>query len=84
MNEKILIKLIVPEIEEKYDLFIPINRRIGSIINLLNIAISELSNNVFETRNNRFIYNKQSGNIYSINDIIRQTDIRNGTELIFI
>lgn len=84
MNEKILIKLIVPEIEETYDLFIPINRRIGSIINLLNKAISELSNNIFEIRNNRFIYNKQSGKIYSINDIIREIDIRNGTELIFI
>ena len=46
MNNKVLIQLIVPEIEEKYDLFIPINRRVGTVINLISKAIFELNNDV--------------------------------------
>ena len=32
MKNKVLIELIVPEIDEKYNLYIPINKRIGNII----------------------------------------------------
>ena len=36
MKDKIFIELIVPDIEEIYNIYIPINKRIGNIIKLLN------------------------------------------------
>ena len=40
---KILIRLYVPSIEEKYDLKIPINKKVSEIIVLLIKAIDEIS-----------------------------------------
>jgi hypothetical protein len=40
MENKILIELIVPELEEKFDIFIPITKRVGNIIALLAKALS--------------------------------------------
>lgn len=84
MNNKVLIQLIVPEIEEKYDLFIPINRRVGTVINLISKAIFELNNDVFISNKKRLLYNHNTGLEYSINKLIRETDIRNGTILVLI
>ena len=36
MNDKVDVEIIVPEIEEKYNVLLPINKRIGTIVNLLN------------------------------------------------
>ena len=84
MNNKILIQLIVPEIEEQYDLYIPVNRRIGSIIILLKKSLNELSEGLFNLDKKRNLFNHNTGKMYNINDIIRETDIRNGTILVFI
>ena len=84
MQNKILIMLIVPEIDEQYNIFIPINRRIGSIINLLNSAINELTDGRFVIKEDRYLYNRNNAYNYHINDIVRETDIRNGTQLVFI
>ena len=43
MNDKVNVEIIVPEIEEKYNVLLPINKRIGTISNLLNKAVNELS-----------------------------------------
>ena len=47
MKNKVLIELIVPEIDEKFDLFIPVNKRIGNLIVLLNKSVSELTNGAY-------------------------------------
>ena len=84
MNNKILVEIIVPDIEESYDIFIPINRRIGSVISLINKALYELTNESFKISDNRTLCNQSTGKVYLINEIVRQTDIRNGTKLILI
>ena len=43
-NNKILIQLYIPLIEEEYDIFIPINKRIGTIKQLIEKNISEQAN----------------------------------------
>ena len=45
MNNKILIRLYIPLIEEEYDIFIPINKRVGTIKQLLEKCISEQNDN---------------------------------------
>ena len=43
MNNKILIEIEIPSIEKKYDVFIPINKKVGTIKKLLEQALLELS-----------------------------------------
>ncbi len=84
MKNKVLIELIVPDLDEKYDLYIPINKKVGNILVLLNKALKEMSNGVYINTNKSSIYNKITGEKYKMNVLIRETDIRNGTCLIIL
>ena len=84
MKNKVLIELIVPEIDEKYNLYIPINKRVGNIIVLLDRAIKEFSNGVYQGTNKTGIYNLETGEKYSINSLVRETDIRNGAKIVLL
>ena len=39
MSNKVLVHLLLPEIDEAYDVFIPINIRIGTVIKLINKSL---------------------------------------------
>ena len=58
MNNKILIQLIVPDIEKTYTIFIPLNKKIGNVILLLCKSIRELNNNDNVISNNACLYNR--------------------------
>lgn len=84
MENKILIKLIVPELNETYDLFIPVNEYIWKIIKLSVNAVSDLSRGALDMNKTYYLINKENGSIYQSNQIIINTDIRNSTELILL
>lgn len=84
MKNKVLVEIIVPEIESTYDVYLPINKRIGNIIMLLNKTIAELSNNCFEGSNYTALYNKDTNVKYNPSLLLYNTDIRNGTSLILL
>ena len=82
--DKVLVKIYVPSIEEQYDILIPLNRRIYNVIKLLVKAINELSNGYYEPDNKPVLYNKITAIPYDENLSIRESNIRNGTELILM
>ena len=84
LENKVLIKLLVPEIDEEYDIFLPINKKIGNIINLLIKAVNELSNNTFQGNNFTELCNANTGEIYKIDTLLKNTNIRNNTKLVLI
>ena len=84
MKNKVLVQISVPEINEEYDIYLPVNRTIGNVINLICHSIYELSNGAFNGTNKTFLYNSLTGEKYSSELLIRKTNIRNGTRLILI
>ncbi len=84
MENKVLVKLLVPEIDEEYDLFLPINKKIGNIIDLLNKSIIELSSGTFEGNKYTELINSNTGEIYPINVLLKNTSIRNNTTLVLL
>ena len=64
MNNKVLVELILPELEKKYDVYLPISKKIGNVIILINKAISELNENHIRTNNS--LYNRETGEKYNI------------------
>ena len=83
MNNKVLVKLIIPEIDGEYDVFIPINLRIGTIIKLLNESLKELNQGMFSVDDKKMLYNRDNAEPYNFNDLVRNTNIRNGSVVIF-
>ncbi len=81
MKIKVLVELRIPEIGEIYSVYLPSNKRIGTIIMLLNKAINELSNGEFEISNQNFLINSETGQIYLKDEMLLNTDIRNGSKI---
>lgn len=84
MNNKVLVELVVPDIEETYNVYLPVNRRIGNIVTLLRKAVCELTDGIYEGLNTSSLYNVVTGQKYDFNQLLIQTDIRNGTRIVLL
>lgn len=82
MDNKILVNLILPELDSNFDVFIPVNELVWKVVKLALKSVSDLSTITLDMNKNYILVNKNSGIIYKNNDIIINTDIRNGSELI--
>ena len=84
MSNKILIELEIPLIEVKYDMFIPINKKIGTIKALIERSLIELTDSAYIPRADTNLYSKETGDIYDVNKTVRDTDLKNGSRIILI
>ncbi len=83
-NNKVLVRLTVPDLDESYDVFIPINRKIGNVIELLNKSLNEMTKGTYVGNKKQNLYNKYTSSRYNNNLLVIETDIRNGTHIILI
>ncbi len=85
MNKnKILIELSIPLIEKNYDLYIPINKKVGTVKKLIEEGLLELTDNDYVIKANSNFYSMETGNIYDVNKTVRETDLKNGSRIILI
>ncbi len=84
MNNKVFVKVIVPEIDKEFDVYLPISKKIGNIIILLNKAINELSYGELELSRENCLYNMWTNETYESDTMLFNTNIRNGTRLVLI
>lgn len=82
MKNKILVEIVVPDIDQSYEVFIPINRKVGSVIELLNRAILELSDGSFKGDNKTGLYDRETNSQLDINKTIAELKIKNGATLV--
>lgn len=84
INNKVLVQLFVPEIDKDFEVYLPINKKIGNVINLLNKAVYELSNEEFALSEKNVLYNVETKERYASDVLLFNTNIRNGTQLILL
>lgn len=85
MNKnKILIELYIPLIEKNYDLYIPINKKVGTIKKLIEDGLVDLTDNEYIIKEDTNFYSKETGEIYDVNKSVRETDLKNGSRIILI
>lgn len=83
MENKVLIKLIVPELEMDFDILIPVNEVTWKVKKMLVKSISDITNVNFNAESYSLV-NKDNSKIYENNTAIIDTDIRNATELLLL
>ena len=82
---KYLVTIIVPTLEMDFELYIPNNKKVGTIKNYISKAINELTSGQFtKDANSIMLIDRISGKEYLNNVFIKDTDIKNGTKLIFM
>lgn len=79
-DNKLLIDLYVLALDKHFELFVPVDEKVGNMVNLLDKSLL----NMFSNKKRFSLLNVYSGNIYKNNDLVRNTDIQNGTKLILI
>lgn len=84
MNNKVFIIVEVPLIEQKYEVYIPVGKKVIKVSQILSKAVSELSGGHYPVNPDATIYSKVTGKPYNINLTIKDSDIRNGSEIILI
>lgn len=84
MKNKVLIEVVVPEIDSKFNVFIPVSKKVGEILALVNKALIDLTNGVYVTSNKKWIYDGDTGEKYELNVLVKNTNIRNGSSVIII
>lgn len=84
MNNKVLVKLIVPELSYSCDVYLPVNEVVWKIKRMLLKVISDFTKVDVEQNLECILLNKKTCEAYNNNDVIIQTNIRNGTELLLI
>lgn len=82
-TNKILIQVYLPLLEEEYDIFVPINKRIGTIKQLLEKNISEQNPN-YVIREDTNFYDIYTGSTYDVQVLVKDSDLKNGSKIVLI
>ncbi len=81
---KILVIVYVPLIELKYEIYIPINKKIGTVKDLIVKSINEMSDNSLNTNRVLKLYNNDTGDVLPNNIYVKDSNMVNGTTLVLI
>ena len=79
-DNKLLINLYVLSLGKEFEVYMPVNEKIGNISRLLNSSMFEVA----DEKKNYILFNAESCVSYNNNDIVRNTDIKKGSKLILI
>ena len=77
MDFRVYITLDVPILDTKFELLVPADRRIHDLVDVLRDNIKELRENYYKDKIPN-IFNKSSGELYDMNDIIKDSNIKTG------
>ncbi len=83
MDFRVYITLEVPILDTCYELLVPIDRRIHDLISLLRENVKGLTENYYQNRIPN-IFNKSNGELYDMNLVIKDSNIKTGTRLILM
>ena len=84
MKNKVLVNIIIPEIEQSFDLYLPLNKKVSTILVLIDKAISQTHKRNYFLTKKSLLMEYQTGTKYDGDSFIRDTNIKNGTRLILL
>ena len=84
MNEyKVLCEVTIPKCDIILDVALPVNKSILYTFDLINKMIVDSISSSFKSTGNEIIVNKDTGKVYDKNVLIKDTDIKNGSRLVY-
>lgn len=84
MENKVLVNIYIPFLEKKYEVFLPVNKKLGEITYLIAKALNDVTGGYYTYKGVERLYARTNGKEYNLNEILKHTNIRNGTDLVFM
>ena len=82
MDNKLLINVSVPIIEDNFDLFIPINKKVGIVKELIINSVIDLTFGIFKPNDKMELYVKENGRLLDNDVYVKEANIFNGEKLV--
>ncbi len=82
MSNKVLIKVEFVKYNVIFEVFIPVDELIWKVAKLIEKSAADLLG-VNDSQKNYVLINKITNQVYDVNNTVKESDIRNGTELVF-
>lgn len=83
MNNKILVIVKVPFIEMEFEMYIPINKKIGYVKQMIISSIKERADGNLDDVSLK-LFDKETCSVFNNNIYVKESSIRNGTVLFLI
>ena len=83
-NNKLLVVVSVPLLEEEYDIYIPINKKIGTIKNKIIEQIASITEVDISLLKQLSLYDKYTTNILHNDMLVKQSEISNGSKILLM
>lgn len=83
MKYKVICEISLPQFEYTFDINIPYNKTVYYVCKMLDQIIQENMNGTYQPNDSTNLINMRTGQIYDMNMLISDTDIRNGTRLTY-
>lgn len=80
---KILVTIYIISIDESYDLFLPVNKKVIELLNLIQDSLIDLSNGNYQKKENILLYN-EDGLIINPNNYVKYSGLKNGSKLLIV
>ena len=79
-ENKVLVNLYILSLGMNFEIYIPVNEKVGNISKLINNTMFDS----IDMTKNYSILNVEDGTCYKKNDLVRNTNIKNGTKLLLV
>lgn len=83
MDFRVYVIVEAPILDKSYEMLVPIDRKIHEIIGAIKKIDQALSKNYYENHTPN-LFNVSSGEIYDMNTVVENTNIKMGTRLLLI
>ena len=80
LDNKVLVNLHILSLGKDFEVYLPVNEKIGVISRLLNSTMFDSN----DSKKSLVLYNAETGITYENNVLIRNTDIKNGSRLMLL
>ena len=84
MKNKVLTEIYFAQLDEKFNIYLPLNKNIANIIELVCKAISEYKRIDNINYKSLSLYNHETSLKYSPDILVKNSNIRNGVRLIMM
>lgn len=81
---KIIINVFVPLIDDSFDIKVPINLDMSVVLEQIQEAIVELSNNAYVVNSDAKLYEKSTARLINTNNIVKFSGLKNGASVMLI
>lgn len=84
MSSKALVEISVPAAGEKYDVFIPLDIKMGEVLQMVSGIMADLTQGKFRANEDTVLCNGFNGAVYDVNIEGAEQGIKNGSHLMLI